>query len=98
MTKQMYDNKKYAPKAWESLQRFVQAIPELTGKALRKEKMARLGRLRKLAAKDDKVHTIIASCLWKMATGPNLPWGRSAVQPDLYSAVPFHEKVGIGRI
>ena len=94
----MYDNKKYAPKAWESLRRWVQDIPDLTGDALRKEKLARLGRLRKLAANDDIVLARIASCLWKMATGPNLPWGRSAVQPDLYSAVPFHEKVGIGRI
>jgi len=86
----MYDNKKYAPVAWEPLRSWVFAEAA--------EAQLRLQRLTILTKKDVELHGIIALCLWKLANGANLPWGRSATQPALYSAIAIHEKVTTSRI
>ena len=49
--------------------------------------------LLKFNKKSKKLHHLVAKCLWRMACGANLPWGRGAVQPVVYCAVPDHEKV-----
>lgn len=87
MAKQMYDNKKYAPMVWSPLRTW---CAETASK-----KQSRIDRLLSLKKTDKELHGLVAKCLWDFANGSNLPWGRSATQPNLYSVLPIHEKVHV---
>ena len=81
MSKQKYASKKYAPVAWLPLSKWIFSADDTEVKD-RHEKLLTFN-------KDDKVfHTLVAKCLWRLARGANLPWGRSAVQANVYSAIP----------
>ena len=86
MAKQMYNNKKYTPVAWLPLRSWLFDCDEDVSEARSKI-------LKKFSQKDTDFHEIVALCLWKLAKGPNLPWGRGAVQTKNYADVPIHEKV-----
>jgi hypothetical protein len=88
MAKQMYSNRTYAPDAWKPLKDWLypQDTPNIT--------TVRLQRMLGFNKSDSEFHAIVAKCLWSLANGPNLPWGRSAVKLLAYSAVPITEKVG----
>ena len=85
MTKQMYDNTQYAPKAWLPLKNWVFADED--------DVETRVARLLAFGKRDDELHHLVARCLWRLCNAPNLPWGRGAVQPVFYDALPAHEKV-----
>ena len=87
MAKQMYANKKYIPKQWKPLYDWMYPNPELS--------KIRSIMVTKFNKEDDELHRTVAKCLWNVATGDNLPWGRSARQPRGYSAIPITEKVGM---
>ena len=86
MAKQMYDNVKYSRPAWKPLKKWLfdctEKVAAVRGKALTK-----------FGKEDKEFHSVVAKCLWNLANGPNLPWGRGAVQPAVYSDIPIHEKV-----
>ena len=85
MAKQMYSNRKYAPVAWKPLKDWLYRNPVVSE--------SRLNRLLTFNKDDADLHAVVASCLWKLCTGANLPWGRAAVQPSAYSDVSVAEKV-----
>ena len=85
MAKQLYSNKKYAPVVWKPVSDWLYKNPDVT-------KM-RIHRLTSFNKADEDIHKLIAECLWSFANGANLPWGRGAIQPRAYSAVPIAEKV-----
>ena len=89
MTKQMYDSKKYSPVAWKPLREWLLDGPEDTYDERQRT-------LVKFNKKSKEFIHVVAKCLWRMAGGPNLPWGRGAVQPVVFSAIPHHEKVVAG--
>ena len=77
----MYESRSYCPAAWKDLREWVG------------ENQDRRNLLQKFTNKDTEFISLVASCLWKLATAANLPWGRCAVQPSVYSGIPPHEKV-----
>ena len=81
----MYDNTQYAPKAWLPLKNWVFADED--------DVETRVARLLAFGKRDDELHHLVARCLWRLCNAPNLPWGRGAVQPVFYDALPAHEKV-----
>ena len=83
MSKQMYDNTQYSPKAWAPLKTWVAASN--TDKKL--ERLVAFGK------KDTELHQLVARCLWRLCNAPNLPWGRGSVQSSFYDAIPSYEKV-----
>ena len=87
MAKQMYNNKKYSPKAWLPLTNYLFDVVDDTVAEHRAE------RLTKFNSKDTEFHKVVALCLWNLANGTNVPWGRSAVQTKPYALIPIHEKV-----
>jgi len=90
MSKQMYDNKQFTPVAWAPLSDWLFNCKEETSKY-------RGERLMKFNKSDREFHRVVAECLWKLACGTNLPWGRSATLPDSYARIPIHEKArGVG--
>ena len=88
MGKQKWDSKKYSPVAWRPLAKWVR---EATAAQvdLRRETLVRF------TDKDTEFWNIVAKCLRSMSTAPNLPWGRTAVQPTVYLAIPSYEKVSV---
>ena len=80
----MYSNKKYASKAWQPLVDWVND-PDSS--------MDRRDRLMSFNKQDTDLHAVIAKCLWRLASGANLPWGRAGVQSRGYSEIPVTEKV-----
>ena len=86
MAKQMYNNKKYSPKAWLPLKSWLFECDDDVS-------AARCKQLTKFNSKSAEFHKVVALSLWNLAKGPNLPWGRSAVQTKHYATVPIHEKV-----
>ena len=86
MAKQMYDNTKYSRPAWNPLSVWLFNCTEQVAVARRQV-------LTKFNKENNQFHSIIATCLWNLANGPNLPWGRGAVRPEVYSEIPIHEKV-----
>ena len=86
MTKQKYGSKKYSPAAWKPLADWLHAAPpEAQG--------YRMDCLTQFNKDDDEFIAIVAMCLRSVAKGPNLPWGRQAVQPSVYLTIPSYEKV-----
>ena len=90
MAKQMYNNKKYSPKAWLPLKSWLFDVEDVEDDAVADR---RLTKLTKFNNKDTEFHEVVALCLWNLANGTNLPWGRSAVQAKPYALIPIHEKV-----
>ena len=88
MSKQAFDNVKYSPKAWEPLKNFIYS-------GTQEEVDRKILRLRSFGPRDRGLIICVACCLWKLANGANLPWGRGALQPSLYSAIPAFEKVNL---
>ena len=88
LSKQMYDSKQYARAAWKPLSDWLHAK-----KLSPTESDRRQWTLTKFNKKSQQFHRVVAACLWNLATGANLPWGRGTVRPDVYSAIPPHEKV-----
>ena len=86
MEKQMYDNTKYSLIAWEPLSQLVGTMFSRTG-ATTSQVLTRFNR------GNEEFFSTVALCLWKLANGANVPWGRAAVQPQVFEAVPRHEKV-----
>ena len=80
----MYSNKKYAPIAWKPLRDWVTDTDNSTD---------RMDRLMNFNKEDKDLHVVIAKCLWKLASGANLPWGRACVQSCGYLEIPITEKV-----
>ena len=82
----MYSNKKYAPVAWQPLRDWVW-VKDPTKSLARRERLMSFN-------KEDKVfHSVVAKCLWRLASGANLPWGRAGVHSCGYSEIPISEKV-----
>ena len=54
---------------------------------------ARMKELINFNSKSIEFATIVVKCLRDMACAENLPWGRSAVQPSVYLALPDFEMV-----
>ena len=91
MSKQMYDSKR-SIKAWEPLNTWLFDGPE-------KDFDSRHDCLTQFNKKTSaEFYSVVALCLWRLATSENLPWGRGATQPSVYSATPPHEKVNDSRI
>ena len=90
MAKQMYANKQYAPKAWQPLRDWIYLNQTGPQHSLTKVRMQRLVSFNKV---DEDLHDVVAKCLWELANGANMPWGRHAIQPSVYSDIPIHEKV-----
>ena len=88
MGKQKWDSKKYSPVAWSPLAKWVCEAPE-GEEDLRHETLFRF------TDKDTEFWNIVAKCLRSMSTAANLPWGRVAVQPTVYLAIPSYEKVSV---
>ena len=85
MAKQMYSSRTHAAVAWEPLKDWLYKNPLCTS--------ARLKYLTTFTKLDDDFHLIVAKCLWRLANGVNMPWGRAALQSSVYSNVPIAEKV-----
>ena len=88
MTKQKYDSKKYSPAAWLPLAKWVREAPEA-------QKDRRQETLLRFTKADREFWELVAKCLRSMSTAANLPWGRSAVEPNVYLAIPSYEKVTV---
>ena len=87
MAKQMYDNTKYSPIAWMPLRKWLFNDDDDKVAARRAATLTHFG-------KDDTgFYEVVARCLYKLATGPNVPWGRGPANADAYCNVPIHEKV-----
>ena len=86
MAKQMYNNKKYSNAAWDPLTDWVCA-------GSKKERMRKSRVLTKFTRTDEDFHKVVSRSLFNLACGSNVPWGRGAVQPQIFDAVPAHEKV-----
>ena len=91
MSKQRYATKKYGVKAWQALAEWVYQCSD-------DESNRRQSLLLTFTKDDTDFWDVVAACLWSLATAANLPWGRYAVQPSVYSALPDYEKVAYGRI
>ena len=90
MAKQMYDNKLYSPKAWQPLSDW---LFDCSKKTAAKRGLV----LCKFNNKDTDFFKVVAECLWALARGPNMPWGRKATRPHHYLVtVPITEKVRAG--
>ena len=85
MAKQMYNSKKHVVITWEPLKDWLYENPLCTS--------VRLKCLTTFTKIDGDFHLIVTKCLWMLANGVNLPWGRAALQPSVYSNVPIAEKV-----
>lgn len=85
MAKQMYSNRKYAPEAWKPLSEWLYKTPAVTA--------SRMERLHGFNKSDTDLHKLVATCLWKLCNGANLPWGRGSLQPSAYSEISITEKV-----
>ena len=88
MGKQKWDSKRYSSVAWRPLAKWVREAPE-GQQDLRHETLLRF------TDKDTEFWNIVAKCLRSMSTAVNLPWGRAAVQPTVYLAIPSYEKVSV---
>ena len=91
MAKQMYDNKLYSPKAWKPLSDWLFDCSE-------DEADRRSGVLTKFSNLDKEFFAVVARCLWELAKGRNLPWGRKADRACHYMSVPASEKVLVGLV
>ena len=91
MAKQMYANKRYADVAWQPLRTWLfdcdEAVAEERGDVLTK-----------FNRDSDDFFGVVAQCLWNLANLTNVPWGRSAKQPDVFDSIAPHEKVGARRV
>ena len=85
MAKQMFDNKKYSPVAWMPLKKYLFQCD----RKLAEHRQAALIHFNK---DSEKFFKVVALCLFKLATGTNVPWGRGAVHPTAYARIPIHEK------
>ena len=86
MGKQKWDSKKWSPRAWGPLLEWVRTAPD-------GQVHIRRDTLTKFTDKDTEFWLVVAKCLRYMSKAPNLPWGRAAVQPAVYLAIPSYEKV-----
>ena len=86
MAKQMYSNKKYSDVAWQPLKVWMFDCEE-------KLSEKRSNHLTKFNRDSTEFFDIVALCLWRLANGSNMPWGRSATQPDVFVSIPAYEKV-----
>ena len=86
MAKQMYNNKKYSTVAWEPLANWFVGCEK-------PEQQRRARVLTKFTKTDGDFHQVVSTCLFKLANGANVPWGRGAVQSHIFDAIPAHEKV-----
>jgi hypothetical protein len=86
MSQQMYANKKYATEAWSPLLTWL-------FECKMNEQQARRATLTAFNKSDTLFHDVVARCMWRLANGANMPWGRGAVKPRFYSAIAIHEKV-----
>lgn len=87
MSKQRYATKKYGVKAWQALAEWIYQCGDDDESNRRQSLLITFGK------DDTDFWDVVAACLWTLATAANLPWGRSAIQPSVYSAVPDYEKV-----
>ena len=85
----LYDNKLYSPKAWQPLSDWL-----FDCSAQESQKRGEI--LTKFTSRETEFFAIVARCLWALAKGQNLPWGRKASQPFHYMSVPISEKVLVG--
>ena len=93
MLQQQHCSKKYMNDAWMTLYDWVHAPKTSKGHK------RRLALLTTFSKKDTSFHTVVAKSLWKHANAPNHPWGRAALTPSVYSALPMQSKVmGVCRI
>ena len=86
MAKQMYQNKKYSPIAWAPLRAWLFDCEESVSKK-------RQQILVKFNKENTEFFSVVAQCLWNLANGTNVPWGRGATQTNVYALIPIHEKV-----
>ena len=86
MAKQMYNNKKYSPAAWDPLTDWVCS-------GSKKERLRKSRVLTKFTRADEDFHKVVSRSLFNLACGSNVPWGRGAVHPQIFDVVPAHEKV-----
>ena len=91
MAKQMYDNKTYAPVAWDPLIHWVFNDVNADDDV----KNLRFVCLTKFTKEDTEFFTVVAQCLWNLANGSNVPWGRGVSRPGFYDSIPAHEKVRV---
>ena len=87
IVQQQHCSKKYMNDAWLPLHNWVHAPKSAKGH------QARINTLTTFGKKDKSFHKVVAKCLWKHANSPNHPWGRAALTPSVYSAIPVHSKV-----
>ena len=74
--------------AWKPLYDWINFPKSVTRRRERTQKLTTFGK------GDTRFHTVVAKCLWKLANSPHYPWGRAALTPSVYSAIPMHLKVG----
>jgi len=86
MAKQMYANKKYSDLAWLPLNNYLFDCDESTADERGEE-------LTKFNKDSTEFFQVVAQCLWNLANGSNVPWGRAATQPSVYDRIPASEKV-----
>ena len=91
MAKQMYDNKTYAPVAWAPLTEWV-FDDKVADDSVKDHRFACLTTFTK---DDTHFFTVVTQCLWNLANGSNVPWGRGASRPGFYDSIPIHEKVRV---
>ena len=82
MSKQEFDNKVQTPQSWKPLHDYIYNGGE-----------SNITTLLSFNKKDKKFHLVVARCLWLLASASNVPFGRAAAQPQLYSKLPPFEKV-----
>lgn len=86
MAKQMYQNKKYSDVAWAPLREWLFNCDE--------SDTEQRGQILTHFNKDHtEFFSVVAQCLWNLANGANVPWGRGATQTSVYALLPIHEKV-----
>ena len=78
MEKQMYNNnKKYSPAAWDPLTDWVCS-------GSKKERLRKSRVLTKFTRADEDFHKVVSRSLFNLACGSNVPWGRGAVQTQIF--------------
>ena len=79
MAKQAFANKTHAKMAWHPLREWIfnQADPET---------------IFKFNKTNSELHTVVAKCLWELATAVNHPWGVAGTQPNGYSIISVASK------
>lgn len=86
MAKQMYANKKYSDLAWSPLRKYL-----FDGD----DSDVKLRELVKFNRNSTKFFDVVAQCLWNLANGANVPWGRKAKQTAVFDSIPTWEKVRV---